>query len=70
MIAGGASAGVMTLLPDSGASKPSYLGYYAHCSFTPFSTIILFVLAAGGIVLTIHLVNSMWPKFMNYMKNE
>ena len=32
---------IMTLMPDPSASKPCYLGYYAHCSFTPFSTIIL-----------------------------
>jgi hypothetical protein len=27
------------------ASKPSLLGYYAHCSFTPISTIVCFVIA-------------------------
>lgn len=40
--------GVWTLLPIPGASKECYLGYYAHCSFTPISTLICFVLA--GIV--------------------
>jgi len=32
-------AGVSTLIPAS-ASKPCYLGYYAHCTFTPISTLI------------------------------
>lgn len=32
-------AGVSTLIPAL-ASKPCYLGYYAHCTFTPISTII------------------------------
>lgn len=36
--------GISTLIPAS-ASKPSLLGYYAHCSFTPVSTAICFVLA-------------------------
>jgi hypothetical protein len=37
--------GIVTLVPAS-ASKPSLLGYYAHCSFTPASTIICWALAA------------------------
>ena len=32
-------AGISTLIPAS-ASKACYLGYYAHCSFTPISTVI------------------------------
>jgi hypothetical protein len=32
-------AGVSTLIPAS-ASKLCYLGYYAHCTFMPISTII------------------------------
>jgi ABC-type amino acid transport system permease subunit len=35
---------VLTLIPAP-ASKPSLLGYYAHCSFTPISTIILWIVA-------------------------
>jgi hypothetical protein len=27
------------------ASKPSLLGYYAHCSFAPISTIICWIIA-------------------------
>jgi hypothetical protein len=30
-----------TLVPDSSASKECMLGYKAHCTFTPISTIIL-----------------------------
>ncbi|MEM2419370.1 MAG: hypothetical protein QXL38_00095 [Candidatus Bathyarchaeia archaeon] len=37
--------GIVTLMPAS-ASKPSLLGYYAHCTFAPISTIICWVLAA------------------------
>jgi hypothetical protein len=36
--------GVTTLIPAP-ASKPSLLGYYAHCSFTPISTVICWVIA-------------------------
>jgi hypothetical protein len=36
--------GLSTLIPAP-ASKPSLLGYYAHCSFTPISTIVCFVIA-------------------------
>ncbi len=35
---------LLTLLPW-GVSKPNYLGYYSICSFTPISTIILFLIA-------------------------
>jgi hypothetical protein len=37
-------AGISTLIPTS-ASKPCYLGYYAHCTFTPISTIICWYIA-------------------------
>ena len=36
--------GISTLIPAP-ASKPSFLGYYAHCSFTPISTIICWIIA-------------------------
>ena len=36
--------GIWTALP-TGATKLCYLGYYAHCSFTPISTIICIVAA-------------------------
>ena len=38
-------AGVSTLVPVPYASKPCLLGYKAHCSFTPISTIICFAIA-------------------------
>jgi len=38
--------GITTLIPAP-ASKPSLLGYYAHCSFTPISTIICWVIAGA-----------------------
>ena len=40
MIIAWISSTVMTVIPDSSASKVCYLGYKAHCSFTPFSTLI------------------------------
>ncbi|HBT40457.1 MAG: hypothetical protein H5T93_08010 [Pseudothermotoga sp.] len=39
---------IWTLLPIPGASKPCLIGYYAHCSFTPISTIICWI--PGGIL--------------------
>lgn len=36
--------GISTFIPAP-ASKPSLLGYYAHCSITPVSTIILWAIA-------------------------
>ena len=41
-------AGISTLIPTS-ASKPCYLGYYAHCTFTPISTIICWGIAWGNL---------------------
>ncbi len=42
---GSAISAVLTLIPDSSASKESMLGYFAHCSFAPISTIILIFIA-------------------------
>ncbi len=39
-------AAVKTLLPNPDVSKECRLGYKAGCSFTPYSTLILIVLAA------------------------
>ncbi|MFX1500579.1 MAG: hypothetical protein ACFFDH_06385 [Promethearchaeota archaeon] len=55
LIVGGIIAGIMTLIPDE-ASKPCYLGYYAHCSFTPYSTLILFAMAIVGTILLLKLI--------------
>lgn len=41
---------VWTLMPWP-ATKPNDLGYYSHCSWTPWSTLIL--LALAGVVCTI-----------------
>ena len=48
MIVAWISSAVMTVMPDSSASKVSYFGYKAHCSFTPYSTIISII----GAVIT------------------
>lgn len=55
LIIGGLSAGIITLIPDE-ASKPCYLGYYAHCSFTPYSSLILFAMTLVGTILLIKLI--------------
>jgi len=69
LIIGGISAGIMTLIPDE-ASKSCYLGYYAHCSFTPFSTLILFAMAILGIVLLIKLIKYIKRKYIEVFKSK
>ena len=55
MVVGGIFAGIWTLIPTEwlgwGANKECPLGYVAHCSFTPYSTLILFGMAATGLFL-------------------
>ena len=67
LIAGGISAGILTMIPDE-ASKPCYLGYYAHCSFTPYSTLILFTMAIVGTILLIKLVKYFKRQYKNSSK--
>jgi len=67
LIAGGLSAGILTMIPDE-ASKPCYLGYYAHCSFTPYSTLILFAMAIIGTILLIKLVKYFKHQYKNSPK--
>jgi len=43
----------LTTVIPAPASKPCLLGYYAHCSFTPASTVILIVLGLGFLALGI-----------------
>ncbi|MFX1316133.1 MAG: hypothetical protein ACFE9T_09740 [Promethearchaeota archaeon] len=62
LIIGGISAGIMTLIPAE-ASKPCYLGYYAHCSFTPFSTLILYGMAILGVILLVKLIKYIKRKY-------
>ncbi len=38
--------GILTLVPAP-ASKPCLLGYYAHCSFTPISTVLCLAIAGA-----------------------
>ena len=40
MIIAWTTSAIITVIPDSTASKLCHLGYYAHCSFTPYGTII------------------------------
>ena len=69
MIAGGVTAGTLTLIPpDSFAwtvSKANYLGYMSICSFVPFSTLMLFVMALFGIILLFKLIKYLRTKTKN-----
>ena len=62
LLISGVVTGILTLLPDE-ASIPCYLGYYAHCSFTPYSTLILFGMAAVGATLLIFLIRSLKKQY-------
>ena len=44
-------AAVGTLVPDATAHKMSILGYYAHCPFAPWSSLIALALAAISCVV-------------------
>lgn len=44
-------AAISTLIPVAFASKECMLGYKAHCTFTPMSTVILIV--GGGVICVI-----------------
>ncbi len=48
--------GIITLIPDQGVSKSCLIGYKAHCSFAPISTILCFFLAAMSCVIRKRLV--------------
>ena len=67
LITGGISTGIMTLIPDE-ASKPCYLGYYAHCSFTPYSTLILFAMAIVGTILLVKLIKHFRNRYHDFTK--
>ena len=67
LITGGISTGIMTLIPDK-ASKPCYLGYYAHCSFTPYSTLILFAMALIGIILLLKLIKYVKKQYTKFIE--
>ena len=60
MIAGGISAGTLTLLPPDGfgwtVSKANYLGYKSICAFAPFSSLMLFGMAFLGFFLLLKLI--------------
>ncbi|MFX0039616.1 MAG: hypothetical protein ACFFCY_01915 [Promethearchaeota archaeon] len=67
LITGGIASGIMTLIPDE-ASKPCYLGYYAHCSFTPYSTLILFTMAIIGTILFLKLIKYARRKYNEFVE--
>lgn len=59
MIIAWASSAIITVIPDSTASKVCHLDYYAHCSFTPYGTII----SIAGALSTIFIARK-----SNYLK--
>ena len=65
LIIGGLTSGIITLIPDE-ASKPCYLGYYAHCSFTPYSTLILFAMAIIGTILLLKFIKDVRKKYNQF----
>ena len=69
LIAGGLSTGIMTLMPDE-ASKPCYLGYYAHCSFTPYSTLILFAMVIIGTILLLKLIKYVKKQYRKFIETR
>lgn len=44
-------ATISSLIPQASASKTCYLGYYAHCTFTPISTVICLIIAGFACVI-------------------
>ncbi|MFQ6065684.1 MAG: hypothetical protein ACE5K3_00210 [bacterium] len=38
-------AAVVTVIPQASASKECFLGYKAHCTFTPIGTLICVIVA-------------------------
>jgi len=69
LIIGGFISGIMTLIPDK-ASKPCFLGYYAHCSFTPYSTLILIAMALVGTILLIKLIKYTRRQFNKFAETK
>ena len=53
MIGGWIYAAVLTATPSEKASKLCLLGYKAHCSFTPISTVICIIAALATIYLAV-----------------
>ncbi len=60
MIIGNLFSAVITILPADvvgfGSQKLSILGYVAHCSFTPWSTLISLALTGLGIFFLVRLI--------------
>jgi hypothetical protein len=75
MIIGNLFSAVITILPAEvvgfGSTKVSYLGYVAHCSFAPWSTLISLALVGLGIYFLIRLIKYLKSNsitFVNLLK--
>ena len=75
MIVGFLFSTIITILPADivgfGSTKVSYLGYVAHCSFTPWSTLISFALVGLGVFFLIRVIKYLKSNnitFVNLLK--
>jgi hypothetical protein len=61
LVFGALAAGVWTLIPTDllswGSSKVNLIGYVSHCSYTPYSSLILFVASFIGIMFSMKMKN-------------
>jgi hypothetical protein len=44
-------SGILTLLPVGNISENNILGYMSHCSFSPVSSLICFILAGVSCII-------------------
>lgn len=61
---GSVVSAVITVVPDSSASKINMLGYKSHCSFMPISTIIPFITALVFGLLFMRMYGKKIPQFV------
>ena len=72
MVAGGISSGILTLIPAEtigfGGGNMNYIGYYSICSFAPYSSLMLLIMALIGIYPMIKIIQILQRKFSNLNK--
>jgi hypothetical protein len=72
LILGNLFSAIITILPAEivgfGSTKMNILGYVAHCSFAPWSTIISLVFVGLGIFLLIRLIKYLKLKNITFLK--
>ena len=72
LILGNLFSAIITILPADlvgfGSTKTSILGYVAHCSFVPWSTIISLGFVALGVFLLIRLIKYLKSNEITFVK--